>query len=139
MSRENVEIVRRVADAIARRDSETVLALYDPDLEWDVSRSPFGAVMGQGVYHGHEGLRTWSRGWYEAWETLADEYEDLIDARDCVISAVTNRGRGRASGVEVELTQWAVWTLRAGRIVRVVWFPTQAEAFGAAGVAESRE
>jgi ketosteroid isomerase-like protein len=35
MSQENVEIVRRVYDAVARRDAETVLSLYDPDVELD--------------------------------------------------------------------------------------------------------
>ena len=34
MSQENVEIVRRLFDAVAGRDTATVLALYDRDLEW---------------------------------------------------------------------------------------------------------
>jgi ketosteroid isomerase-like protein len=38
MSRENVEVVQRLFDAIGRRDSEAVLALYDPEIEWDASR-----------------------------------------------------------------------------------------------------
>jgi hypothetical protein len=29
-----------------------------------------------------------------------------------------------------------VWTLREGKVVRLVWFPTREEALGAAGVAE---
>jgi ketosteroid isomerase-like protein len=37
MSRENVEIVRRVFAATARRDSQAALALYDPEVEWDAS------------------------------------------------------------------------------------------------------
>jgi ketosteroid isomerase-like protein len=40
MSQENVEIVRRMYEAEARRDYETVLALYDPAIEFDDSRSP---------------------------------------------------------------------------------------------------
>ena len=38
MSQENVELVRGIYDAVARRDSESVLALYDPEVEWDMSR-----------------------------------------------------------------------------------------------------
>jgi ketosteroid isomerase-like protein len=38
MSEENVEIVRRVFDAVARDDSASVLALFDPEVEWDNSR-----------------------------------------------------------------------------------------------------
>jgi ketosteroid isomerase-like protein len=35
MSRENVEIVRRLYEAINRRDPATVLELYDPEVEAD--------------------------------------------------------------------------------------------------------
>jgi ketosteroid isomerase-like protein len=50
---------------------------------------------------------------------------------------VTVRGRGRASGIEVEARSGAaVWTMREGKIVRVVWFPTRAEALEAAGLSE---
>jgi ketosteroid isomerase-like protein len=40
MSQEDVEVVRRVFEASARRDSDAVLALYDPDVEWDAARFP---------------------------------------------------------------------------------------------------
>jgi ketosteroid isomerase-like protein len=137
MSQENVEIVRKVYDAVARRDTDAVLTLYDPEVEWDFSRHPFRGLMGGDVSHGHEGLRRWFREWYEAWETLEDNLAELIDAGDKVISVVTTRGRGRASGVEVELTRHAgVWTIRDGKIVRVVWFRTRADALKAAGLSE---
>jgi ketosteroid isomerase-like protein len=40
MSQENVEIVRQVFDAVARRDAKGVLALYDPNVELDQSPTP---------------------------------------------------------------------------------------------------
>jgi ketosteroid isomerase-like protein len=137
MSRENVEIVRRLFDAEIRRDTETALTLYDPGIEFDTSRGTFGDVAGRRLYHGHEGLRTWFRDWYEAWENVQEDVEELIDAGDEVISVVTIQGRGRASGLELELThQPAVWTIREGKIVRVVWFRTREEALEAAGLRE---
>jgi ketosteroid isomerase-like protein len=138
MSDENVEIVRRVYDAVARRDPDAVLDLYDPEVEWDSSRSPFSRLVGGSrVYRGHEGLRAWFREYYEAWESIEEECKELIDAGDQVISVVSTRARGRASGVEVERAGYAaVWTIREGKIVRVVWFETRAEALEAAGVTE---
>jgi ketosteroid isomerase-like protein len=137
VSREDVEVVRRAYDAAARRDATAVLALYDPEVEWDVSRGPYGEVIGQSaVYHGHEGLRRWFREWHEAWENVEDICEELIDAGEHVISVETQRGRGRASGIEAEWTLYAVWTIRAGKIVRVAWFRTREEALGAAGQRE---
>ncbi len=61
MSRENVEIVRSIYEAAARRDSEAILKLYDPKVELDFSRLPHAQAIGRGLYHGHEGLRSWYR------------------------------------------------------------------------------
>jgi ketosteroid isomerase-like protein len=88
-----------------------------------------------GVYKGHEGLRNWFREWFQAWENLDDHYEELIDAGDKVVSLSTMRGRGRVSGVEIDLKHNAgIWTVRRGKVVSVVWFPTREEAFEAAGL-----
>ena len=137
MSEENVEIVRRVYDAVSRGDTETVLAAYDPDVETEFSRSPFAGVLKRSVYRGHEGLRSFFRERYqEAWADIEDTCEELIDAGENVISVVNTRGRGRASGAEVERTHYGVWTIQQGRIVRVVWLGTRTEALEAAGLSE---
>jgi uncharacterized protein len=137
MSQENVELVRQLFDAVARRDSETVLSLYAPDVEWDGSRSRWAEVMpGDAGWYGHEGLRAFFRDYYEMWDDLRDTVEELIDAGEHVVAVVDSRGRGRASGAVVEWGSHAsVWTIRDGRIVRVVWFRTRAEALEAAGLA----
>ena len=97
MSEENVEIVRRVYDAVARRDAETVLALYDAEVEWDWTRVP--GLFGQGgLYRGREGLRAWFREWSEGLEHIEYEAEELIATDDHVISKSDMRGRGRTSG-----------------------------------------
>jgi ketosteroid isomerase-like protein len=135
MSEENVEIVRRVYEAAARRDPATVLALYDPGVELDPSRLQAVGLFDR-VYHGHDGLRSFFREWHEAWEGIEYDYDELIDAGERVISVVTRQGRGRASGAEVEWPLALVWTIRKGKVIRVVWFPSRAEAFKAAGLRE---
>jgi ketosteroid isomerase-like protein len=135
MSEENIEIVRRVYEA--RGDPEAVLAYYDPDVEFNASQFPFGRLVGgAGIYRGHEGLRRFFREYYSAWSQIEDDYEELIDADESVISVVSARGRGRRSGVEVQSSSAAVWTIRDGKIVRVTWFATRAEALEAAGLSE---
>ena len=135
MSREDVEVVRRVFEATARRDSATVLELYDPEVECDFARSPLTRLVGADVYRGHDGVRRWVRDRNEVWEWTEDECTELIDAGEQVVSVVTSRGRGRASGVEVEHADYAgVWTIRDGKVVRVIWLPTRGEALEAAGL-----
>jgi ketosteroid isomerase-like protein len=136
MSNENVELVRRVYEAVARRDSGSVLDLYDPDFVSDISRLPEYALTGQTTIRGREELRSSWREWYEVWESFEDDCEELIDAGEHVISVVTRRGRGRASGAETSKRVAGVWTIRNGRVVRTVWFPSVEEALEDAGLSE---
>ena len=136
MSRENVEIVRSIYEAVARRDTATVFTLYDADIEIDSSRLPESELSGSGLIRGHEGLRRWFRDWSEAWESFEDDCEELIDAGEQVISVVTRRGRGRASGAETTAPRVGVWTIREGKVIRMVWFPTRAEALAVVGLSE---
>jgi ketosteroid isomerase-like protein len=132
VSRENVEVVRQVYEAAARRDSAGVLALYDADVMLDDTRLELPDDR-SGVYHGHEGLRQFFRGWHEAWDHVEYDYDELIDAGgENVVAVVTRRARGRSSGAEVEMRVALVWAVRAGKVVRVVWFPTRDEALRAA-------
>ena len=132
MSEENIDLVRRVYEAVARRDTAAVLAMYDPEIEWRAGWD----LTGRSVYHGLDDLRTFYHEWYDAWENYEESYEELIDAGEHVVVVATGRGRGRASGAAVQWTQYGTWTIRAGKIVRVVWFPTREQALEAAGLSE---
>ena len=81
MSRENVEIVRRVHDAANRRDAAAVYALYDTEVELDASRVEIAGFTARDLYRGHEGLRRFFREWHEAWENVTYDFEELIDRR----------------------------------------------------------
>jgi ketosteroid isomerase-like protein len=137
MSRENVELVRRLYEAIERRDIATVLELYDPEVEADFSQSPYGELTGGTVvYRGHDGIRRLARDWNDAWESVEYSLTNVVDAGEHVISAVTYRGRGRSSGAEVERTDYAVWTVRQRRIIRVIWLLNRSDALKVAGLRE---
>jgi ketosteroid isomerase-like protein len=137
MSQENVEIVRRIFEAAARRDVEAVLSLYDTEVEFDNTRAPHGGLVRRGVFRGHDGIRAFYREYMEAWEYLSEELEELIDAGEHVISIQTSRARGRTSGAEVETPHMpGVWTIRNGKVIRVAWLATRQEALEAAGHSE---
>lgn len=137
VSSQNIEIVRRIFDAAARRDADAVFALYDPGIEWDTSGTTIG-VMGEGRYHGHEGVRSWFREWYGGWQSVEHVFEELIDAGNHVVVLVTDRARGAASGADVELHYAGVWTIRDGKVARVAWYSEREDAFQAAGLLNRR-
>ena len=111
-----------------------MLAHYHEDVEFDLSRSPFRGLLPKHVVHGHDGLRAFFRERYEAWQSVHDECVSLTSAGDRVISEVVSGGRGRASGLEADLTHYAVWTVRCGKVARTAWVTTREEALEAARV-----
>jgi ketosteroid isomerase-like protein len=138
MSRENVQIVREAFDREARRDA-SVLDAYDPDVEMDFSASPFADFMAtSGRRQGLGEVQSAFRDWYEAFDNVETDLDELIDAGEQVIVVFTYRGRGRASGAEVEWKHMAgVWTFREGKVVRVAWLRTREHALEAAGLRDS--
>ena len=134
MSQENVEIVRDLLEAFRRRDHERAFDYYDPDIVWeDLSGQDTG-----GVFHGHEGVRTYWRQWLSAWRDLQFEIQDLRDAGDDVVALIhKQRQWGRHSGIETEMPPYGiVFTIRGGKVVRWRFYPDQASAFEAVGLSE---
>jgi ketosteroid isomerase-like protein len=134
MSRENVDLVRRLWDTWNRRDHEAVFAHYDEDIEWrggELLQVPDA----EPVYRGHEGVRTFWRTWLAAWEEVSYEAVEFRDAGDHVVALVENQHmRGRTSGVDLTLTYAQVWTLRDGKVVRMRSFADQDEALRSVGL-----
>jgi ketosteroid isomerase-like protein len=134
MSQENVEIVRRVWAAVEGRDTEAVLAFYDPDIVW---QDRTGALELQDhSYQGHEGVRQFWREWLEPFETFEAHSETFIDAGDNVVVGFRLSGRGKASGAQVEWRLWNVYTIRNGLVILIQAFETEGEALEAAGLSE---
>ena len=74
VSRENVELVRRMYDAYARGEFELGLSYLDPEIEFS---QPVGEP-GAGTYHGHEGVLQAFANWTGAWDDYQVEVEHRI-------------------------------------------------------------
>ena len=136
MSQENVETIRRVWEAAERRDEQSVFALYDPSIVWE-SGSIGPLELGGGPYHGHAGVRQFFRDWLESFGSYAAHATTFIDAGDDqVLVGYLVSGRGRGSGVEVEMSRWNVYRLTNGLVTHVEIFDSKAEALEAVGLSE---
>jgi ketosteroid isomerase-like protein len=135
MSQENVEIVRGVFDAFRRRDNESIFRAYHPNIEWDMRRYSVW-VEDQRVFHGHDGIREFFRGWLQAFEDYEGEIHDLVDVGDKVVFTAVDRARGKQSGVKVDRRHAQVWTMREGKVMRIQCFDDRAQALEALGLSE---
>jgi ketosteroid isomerase-like protein len=133
MSEENVEIVRQMITAFAEGDDERLVELFDPQIEYDVSRtSPESRVA-----HGHEELAKVIEQWLATWDDHRLELVDLIDAGDeRVVALMDERGKMKGSDTWVEHQVGVLFTLHDGRITRYEEYQDKAGALEAAGLSE---
>jgi len=68
----------------------------------------------------------------EVFEEFAIEPEEFFEHGQRVAVSIRQRARGGASGVEVEIRIGHLWTVDAGRIVRLEVFPAREDAREAA-------
>jgi ketosteroid isomerase-like protein len=133
MSRENVELVRKLYRVYNERSFAEHPDLVDPDVVWDMSRVALpDATSLTGRAELPEFIDTFERSF--AYESM--EPREILDAGDRVVVVVHQRGRGKLSGIEVEQTFAMVWTLRDGRAIRMDIYPTLQEALEAVGLSE---
>ena len=136
MSRENVELVRGIYDAVARRDAQAPFEVYAEDIVWDLSNWRPAELDPMPVYTGHEGVREAWRDRLSAWGEVDFEVEELMEAGDRVVAVIRDRQVGRSSGVPLESTHAAVWTLVDGKVTRLQVFDERQQALEAVGLRE---
>src|SRR5881397_2691312 len=117
MSQENVEIVRRVTDAVVGLDVEAFIDCCRPDVQWEENTSVYPGL--RAVYSGHEGARQWFSEVTDAWSEIRVERASYVDAGDGrVVDDLAFCARGKASGIETGLRVWTVVWLVDGKIAR---------------------
>jgi ketosteroid isomerase-like protein len=131
MSRENVELVRRVYDALNRRDLDGFLSLMTDDVE---TGSRLVAV--EGGFHGHDGVRRWWRSLLDNFPDLETEVIDVRDRGDLILGECRVRAHGAGSQTPVENQQWQVVRVREGKVSYWQTFLSEAEALEAVGLRE---
>ena len=128
MSEENVEIVRKAVEAYVRGDLDTALTNADPDIVW-------GPVE-EAAAQGQDAVRANVERWETDWEDYEATPEEYIDAGDQVLVTIHWSGRGRGSGLHVDIRTYQLYTLRDGKLIRMDEFTERSEALEAAGLSE---
>jgi ketosteroid isomerase-like protein len=132
VSSTNVEIVRGAYDAFNHKGREEILEFLHPDIEWDESDLP---ARRPGVYHGHDGVIRLLNENATLWEDIKIAIDEVMEGEgDRVIAFIRATGRGRNTGIDVELASAQVWTIQDGKAVHVRLYLDREEALQAAGV-----
>ena len=133
MSRQNVEIAKRVIDAFNRRDVDAIFECVNPDVEW----FPAMSVTFGGGLRGREGIESYVREVSDTWEeyrVVVQDFRELADERVLALSRIEGRGAGSGGLVDAEMAQ--VFDFRDGRIARVRTYLDHSKALEAVGLSE---
>jgi ketosteroid isomerase-like protein len=134
MSQENVEVVRHTFDAARRGDYQVAARGFPADAVWHNTAE----FPGQRTCVGPQAIINF-------WETLFESFEEsggrmdierVVKGKDSVVLGVHSSGRGRASGVPIDMHWGIAFRVRSGKISRVDVHGDLAKALEAVGLRE---
>jgi ketosteroid isomerase-like protein len=134
MSGENVEVVERGWEAWLRGDLDALAEFWDPEVVWDVSHF---RDWPEPAYLGIDGVKRFITEWLEVWDDYEVGVDETLAAPDGrVISLAWQRGKGRQSGLEMDVESALIFTLRDGKVTRIENYDNRETALEAAGLRE---
>lgn len=129
MSQELIEKIRIGHEGFNSGDLTEAKANVVDDVEWGTTGTWPGL---EDMYRGPDALDEWMRILQAEWETFQVSLDEVIrDAGDVVVLAERLSGRGRESGVEVEMQVFSVYWSEGGKIVKRRSFRSREEALAA--------
>lgn len=95
----NVELAQRGLGNWMAGHREAAIATFSEDIEIHVP-----AELGNaGTFHGIDGFHEWNDAWEEAWSEMTITAEAIEPVGDShVVALIHSRGKGSASGIEVD-------------------------------------
>ena len=131
MSRERVELVRRIYERWSQGDFQAGTELYDPNILL-VLRPEFPE---SGTYIGLKEIGRYMREDFLAdFDSARIIGEEFIEAGDSVIVRVNQQATGPGSGAPVGMSYYQAWTFRGPTVIRIESIKTRAQAFEATGL-----
>jgi ketosteroid isomerase-like protein len=130
LSLDNVEKTREFIEAYNRRDFDTAVRWFDPQVEWVLpEHQGFDSCVGPDqIIHFWEGLD-------ETFDELRLDPQEYVDAGDRVAVRLRHYALGKGSGVELHNELYhQVSTFRDGMVIRIDYVASWPEALKLAGV-----
>ena len=123
-------LVRKMIDTLNDEGVEAALQWVAEDFQGVV---PPELSAEPDTYDGHDGLRHYFDSFQEIVDDLRFDAEELVDVAPGVVAArglIT--GRGRESGIPVEMRVPGLYRIRDGKVIAIEAYPTWDDAIAAA-------
>ncbi len=130
MSQENIERLRGVYSEWAQGNLRSGGELFARDVIFEPMADGRSAVQGR------DAVEEQMREFLAQWSAFRVEAQEFAELGDAVLVVERQYGRGKSSGIETDMTFYAVWIFRDGLVVRVLWEADRAKALKAAGLSE---
>jgi ketosteroid isomerase-like protein len=131
MSRRTTELAERAFAALGRDGPEGLMPYLDPEVEW-ISIPDF--LPDAVDYRSRDGVRRWFADIGEHFDGLGWRLDEVIGGGDSTVVCLTAAGRGRQSGIEMEVQVFSALTIRDDLVVRLESFLRRVQALEAAGL-----
>jgi ketosteroid isomerase-like protein len=114
MSEQNIDVIRRVYEAMTQRDANAMQELFADDIHvWQSPELPWG-----GDYEGLDGAFTFFLALVENIQSQVTT-ETLFSAGDHVVQTGRTRGAVVANGAAFDVAEVHVWEVRDGKVVEL--------------------
>jgi ketosteroid isomerase-like protein len=130
MSQEKIERLRALYSGWAQGNFRAGGELLAPDVIFEPMSD------GHEAYIGREAVAEQMREFLAQWSEFRVEAQEMVEVGETVLVTERQYGKGKSSGIETEMTFYAVWTFRDGLAVRIRWESDRARALEAAGLEE---
>jgi ketosteroid isomerase-like protein len=109
----NVDLIRRLYEALEARDLDTIVSLFDPEVDIvQTEELPWG-----GEYHGHKGLAEFFGALGRHIRSKV-KHARVFAAGDRVVQVGRTTGTVNATGAAFDIDEVHLFTVRDGRVVR---------------------
>ena len=130
---ETAEIIRASYEAFNERDPDRLREWLHPEFEVDLTNS---MGFNRGTYRGMAGIRRFFGSYWDAFDPIAIDVEELIGSGDAIVAIIRARGRGAGSGAEVDARGPHLWRFRDGKAIGLALYGSTEAALEAAARAE---
>jgi uncharacterized protein len=121
------EVIVASYEALNDGDIDSAMDALAEDAEWHESE----VLPDTGVYRGRESIRSFLTDFLASWERFDQTVEEVRQEDDRVLVLIHLEATGRGSAADVDARYAHLWTVSAGRGIRVDAFYDRKEALEA--------